>query len=70
MNQQFIPCPTCKTQIEFNVFQLLQGMHYVCPSCHSMISLSMESKPVVENAIKNLENIKKNSDKSNNKLKV
>ena len=50
----FIPCPDCKTNIPFEPMLLLKGVEFTCPTCRSMISLSTESIGDVKSAIDNL----------------
>ena len=46
-----IPCPNCQAQIPADSKQLLLGVQFSCPNCQSVIGLSEESKPKVENAL-------------------
>ena len=61
MFEQQIRCPECGTMIHVDIKQLLMGMQFMCPTCASSIGLSNESKPVVENAMEKLENLKKSA---------
>jgi transcription initiation factor IIE alpha subunit len=63
MFEQQLPCPVCGTKIPFDTKQLLAGVQFVCPNCQSSIGLAMESKPLVENAMKKLEELKQSSSK-------
>ncbi|MBE9601950.1 hypothetical protein [Pedobacter sp. MC2016-24] len=57
--EQRIPCPNCSTLIPFDTAQLLLGVNFECPNCHSKIGLATESNTIVEKAVQKLENIKK-----------
>lgn len=59
MMEQFIPCPVCRTQIPVNVHQLIQGMQFLCPNCQAAVGLSMQSQPLVKEALTKLDNLKK-----------
>lgn len=59
MIEQFIPCPVCKTQIPIDVHQLIRGTQFLCPNCQVVIGLSMQSQPMVEEALTKLESLKK-----------
>lgn len=63
MFQQQLPCPVCSTQIPFDTKQLIAGVQFQCPNCQSVVGLSMESKPLVEDAMKKLEEIKRTGGK-------
>jgi len=58
--EQTIPCPVCNTKIPFTASQLLQGVQFKCPNeeCNASISLSKESKPIVENTMNKLDEVK------------
>jgi len=58
MQQQTIPCPVCKTSIPFDTVQLLNGVKFACPNCKSEIGLATESKPLVQEIMKKLEQVK------------
>jgi uncharacterized paraquat-inducible protein A len=53
--QQHIPCPQCRTQIPFDVLELLGGKTVQCPNCKSTIGLGDGEKPDVEEEIEKLE---------------
>lgn len=55
---QAIPCPVCSTKIAIDVKLLLQGVQFTCSNCHATIGLSHNSKPLVENAIDKMEQLK------------
>ena len=57
---QSIPCPVCQTLIPFDAKELLSGTQFTCPndSCDASISLAVESKSQVGEAIKKFEQIK------------
>lgn len=61
MFQQQIACPVCKTPIQFDTKQLLAGVQFTCHNCHSSIGLSLESKPMVEEAMKKFEELKQST---------
>jgi uncharacterized Zn finger protein (UPF0148 family) len=56
--EQQMPCPVCRTPIFFNVYHLLQGERFVCPSCQAAITLSPESHDPVQNALDKLDKLK------------
>jgi predicted RNA-binding Zn-ribbon protein involved in translation (DUF1610 family) len=56
---QQIPCPDCGTPISFNAMMLLQGTKFSCPKCLAQIGIAQESKPVVNEAIQELAEMKK-----------
>ena len=58
--EQNIPCPVCNTKIAFVATQLMQGMRFHCPNelCDASIGIAIESKPVVEEAMDKLNEIK------------
>jgi hypothetical protein len=58
MFEQQIPCPVCNTKIPFDVKQLIAGVQFVCPNCQSSIGLAFESKPLVEDTLQKLEELK------------
>ena len=37
--EQAIPCPSCNTKIPFDVYQLLAGAKFTCPTCYASIGL-------------------------------
>lgn len=59
MMQQTMPCPNCKGAIPFNVYALLQGHQFECPNCHCVIAIESNSKPVVEKAIEQYDELMK-----------
>jgi transcription initiation factor IIE alpha subunit len=61
MYQQQLPCPVCNTKIPFDVKQLLAGVHFVCPNCCASFGISVESKPIVEEAMRKLDELKQSS---------
>lgn len=54
-----IPCPVCQTQIPADSKLLLTGMQFSCPNCSAAIGLSAKSAPVVENAMTEFEELRK-----------
>jgi len=63
MFEQQLPCPVCSTKIPFDTRQLIAGVQFVCPNCQSVIGLSMESKPVIEETMKKFEELKQTASK-------
>lgn len=59
---QTIPCPVCSSKIPFNVQQLLLGVAFPCSNvaCDAVVALAPESKPMVQEAVQQLESLKKN----------
>ncbi|MEH6538017.1 MAG: hypothetical protein V7719_16565 [Psychroserpens sp.] len=37
-----IPCPECKTQIEFDFSNIMRGKDFTCSNCHIKITLSYD----------------------------
>jgi len=60
INQQSIPCPSCKTNIPFDTRQLLMGVQFVCPTCQAVLGLAPESRGIVQETIDKFDEIKKN----------
>lgn len=58
MLEQQIPCPVCNSKIPFNTQQLIAGIQFICPKCHASIGLAQESKAIVEETMKKLEELK------------
>ena len=56
---QTIPCPVCKTAIPVEIHQLLQGVKFICPTCHASMSLAAESHDDVERAVTGYDKLKK-----------
>jgi transcription elongation factor Elf1 len=56
-----IPCPVCKQIIVLNVDELLRGAKFQCANCGISISLSTDSREVVSDAVKKLEDLKMQS---------
>lgn len=56
---QTIQCPNCQNAILIDVHLLLKGQKFVCPGCHAELSLALESKQLVENAINKLDDLMK-----------
>lgn len=54
-----IPCPVCGVKIYFEIKALLSGVNFVCTNCNSSIGISSESKPLVEDTVRKLEEVKK-----------
>lgn len=63
MFQQQIPCPVCSTKIPFDTKQLIAGVQFICPNCQASVGLSIESKSVVEDAMKKLDELKRTTSK-------
>lgn len=53
-----IPCPCCHTPIYFDLALLLKGEAFECSHCHSRISLTPQSRPIVAEASARLEELK------------
>lgn len=58
---QKIPCPVCNTSILFDVNQLIMGVQFVCTNCHASIGLASESKPMVEQTMQKIEDLRAGS---------
>ncbi len=54
-----IPCPVCQTQIPADSNLLLTGTQFSCPTCNAAIGLSPKSAPVVERAMNDFEELRK-----------
>ncbi len=54
-----IPCPVCQTQIPADSNLLLTGIQFSCPSCSAAIGLSAKSAPLVEHAINEFDELRK-----------
>lgn len=57
-SDQSIPCPDCGTKILFDTKQLLMGVQFACPTCFAKIGLAPESRPIVQETIEKLEDLK------------
>lgn len=66
-----IPCPDCKTPIQFSTYSMLSGMKFNCPNCQLSIGLASESKPMVQSTMEKFEKLKEEIlvDKKKNNLK-
>lgn len=54
-----IPCPKCKTQIEFNFNDIIAGKNFTCSTCNIKITLSYEdNKTILSKATKELDKLK------------
>lgn len=53
-----IPCPCCRNIIYFDLALLLKGEAFECSQCHSRISLTPQSRPIVAEASARLEELK------------
>lgn len=53
-----IPCPCCRNPIYFDLALLLKGEAFECSQCHSRISLTPQSRPIVAEASARLEELK------------
>ena len=56
--EQAIPCPSCNTKIPFDVYQLLAGAKFTCPTCYASIGLPTESKGIVQETIGKFDKVK------------
>lgn len=54
-----IPCPVCQTQIPADSNLLLTGMQFSCPNCSAAIGLSQKSTPIVERAMNDFKELRK-----------
>ncbi|MEM8641072.1 MAG: hypothetical protein AAGG51_20005 [Cyanobacteria bacterium P01_G01_bin.54] len=60
VDQQYIPCPDCDSQIPFDPYVMLSGEQFSCPECPSVsIGIAPESREIVRNSLDELENLKK-----------
>jgi len=56
---QSIPCPQCKTQIEFDVKDILQGKDFTCTTCNTKIKLAyQDNKSILDKAKAKLDQLK------------
>ncbi|MEM5566169.1 hypothetical protein WNY78_13700 [Psychroserpens sp. AS72] len=54
-----IPCPNCKTQIEFDLKDILNSKNFTCTTCNIKITLSYEdNKAALKNAKEKLDELK------------
>ena len=54
-----IPCPKCKTQIEFDFNDIINGKEFNCTTCNIKITLSYEdNKTTLSKASKELDKLK------------
>lgn len=53
-----IACPDCNTPILLEINQLLQGGKFTCSTCNASIGISLDSKNIVEKAVKSFEKTK------------
>ena len=53
-----IPCPCCRNPIYFDLALLLKGEAFECSQCHSRISLTPQSRPIVAEASAPMEELK------------
>jgi transcription elongation factor Elf1 len=45
---QTLKCPTCNSNIQIDVKQLLEGAQFHCDACMSVIRLSVEGRNIVK----------------------
>jgi hypothetical protein len=58
-----IPCPNCKTQIEFAIKDILQGEKFTCSNCSIIITLAYEdNKTTLSKAKEQLDKLKDDLD--------
>lgn len=57
--EQTIPCPTCQTKIPFDIYQLLNGAQFTCPTCFGTIGLAPESSSTVKETMQKFDGVKK-----------
>jgi predicted RNA-binding Zn-ribbon protein involved in translation (DUF1610 family) len=53
-----VPCPVCSTKIPIDVKLLIQGTKFTCPNCHAAIAIEHTSKPLLQDAIDKMEQLK------------
>lgn len=53
-----IPCPVCQTNIPADSHQLMLGTKFSCPTCSASIGLSQKSKPEVEQALNDFDQLR------------
>lgn len=59
MNQSFISCPDCSTQIAFEPLALVRGERFGCPGCGQVsIGLDVGSRQLVQETMDELKNVK------------
>ncbi len=67
VNEQYINCPICNSQIPFDPYALIRGATFSCPKCPSVsIGIDQGSRDVVKNALDELDALKKNIGKTRN----
>lgn len=54
---QTLTCPVCKSQIPFTLSGLLCGEQFTCPGCLAIVSLSTESRQMVQSVTDELNRI-------------
>jgi len=56
--QQQIPCPDCGTPIYFDPYALVTGQQFKCSGCQAVISLAMDSRSQVQEAMQKFDTMK------------
>ncbi|AOY81808.1 hypothetical protein BJP36_19720 [Moorena producens JHB] len=60
VNEQYIRCPDCGSQIPFDPYALARGERFACPQCPALsIGIDPSSQEIVNNTLNELENLKK-----------
>jgi predicted RNA-binding Zn-ribbon protein involved in translation (DUF1610 family) len=61
VNQLYIRCPDCGSQIPFDPYALVRGERFACPQCPAVsIGLDQGSREIVKKSLHELESLKKN----------
>ncbi len=53
-----IPCPDCNAPIFLEMQQLLAGQQFCCANCNAVLSLSVQSRPLVADTMAALMELK------------
>lgn len=65
VNEQYIRCPDCGSQIPFDPYALVRGERFACPQCPAVsIGLDPGSREIVKNSLQKLESLKKDIGKT------
>jgi|GEM_PF-565844 len=65
VNEQYIRCPDCGSQIPFDPYALVRGERFSCPKCPAVsIGISSGSRDIVKDALEELEHLKKSIGKT------
>lgn len=63
MNDLKIPCPSCKTEIFYNVVALIRGASFNCQTCSSQIKIASSSVSELKNTYEKYVELKGNLSK-------